>query len=109
VIVSVIGIAFVIASLLSVARIYGSELRSMRDALFLVGMIAVFVVQLQQGLRVANHPRDGGSVQMIGVLVIVCFLIGIGRSWELVGGPEIGIGREVGKLVRPKRRDPGSD
>jgi hypothetical protein len=46
------------------------------------------------------HPGDSGSVDTIAVLVIVCFLIGIARAWELIGGPSIGFAHEVVAIVR---------
>jgi hypothetical protein len=58
------------------------------------------------------RPADSGAVNTIAILVVVCILIGIGRSWELIGGPSIGIRQEVTALVRSQERgthNPGNE
>jgi hypothetical protein len=76
------------------------------DALFLLGLVVMFVVQLIEGAAVIAQPTDAGAVNTIAALVIVCFLIGIARAWELIGGPSIGITQEVTALVRSHHRRP---
>jgi hypothetical protein len=76
----------------------------MRDALFMVGLIITFVAELINGIQIIVHPDDSGAVNSIVVLVVICFLIGIDRAWELVGGPSIGISHEVAALVRGNER-----
>ena len=68
--------------------------------MFLVGLAITFGVQIVAGLLKLAHPRQQGPVTTIAVLVIVCFLIGIARSWELIGGPSIMLRRELGALAR---------
>jgi hypothetical protein len=104
VVVAVLGLAFVTASLLSLVRLRQARWRTLRDALFLVGLVAVFVVQLIAGIDVIVRPGDSGEVNTIAAMVALCFLIGIDRAWELVGGPSIGIGHEVAALVRGHER-----
>lgn len=98
--VAVAGLMFVTASLLSLIRLRPVNWRRLRDALFLIGLITVFVSQLIQGIELLVHPGDSGAVDTIAVLVAISFLIGIDRAWELVGGPPIGISQEVAALVR---------
>jgi hypothetical protein len=104
--VSVVGIVFVAATLLSLVRLRQVNLKTARDLLFLVGLGVVFVIQLAEGWSVARNPADSAGVDTIAVEVVVCFLIGIARSWELIGGPDITLTYEVTQLVRRRDREP---
>lgn len=98
--VSIAGLLFVVASVLSLVRVRpASWWRAGLDLLFLVGLIAVFVAQLVAARHLVTHPHDPAPVTTIAVLVVICFLIGIARAWDLVGGPSIGLGTELRRRV----------
>ena len=105
VIVAVGGLAFVTASLLSLVRLRHMRWSTVRDALFLFGLAATFVIQLIEGAVVIAKPGNSGAVNTIAILVVVCFLIGIARAWELIGGPSIGLTQEVTAMVRNHEHD----
>jgi hypothetical protein len=94
------GLLFVVASVLSLIRVRQVRWPTARDLAFLLGLGVTFVLQLLSGLDVVGHPGDSGMVNNLAIVVIVCFLIGIARAWELIGGPSIGIGHEVVALAR---------
>ena len=98
--VAATGIGFILASLLALARFRLLWSRRVRDALFLVGLAIVFVIQLLRGLEVARHPGNAGAVNDIAILVIICFLLGIYRAWDLIGGPSFGVGHELFAMFR---------
>jgi hypothetical protein len=102
--VAIVGLTFITASALSLVRLHGPRRRNARDGLFLLGLAVTFAIQLISGLQVVAHPHDASAVRTIAVLVVVCFLIGIARAWELIGGPSI-IGSEVAVLARRGDRD----
>jgi len=102
--VATTGIAFLAAAMLSLIRLREVHWGTVRDGLFLIGLAATFVIQLIEGLELAAQPTNSGAVDDIAILVVVCFLIGIARSWELIGGPSIGLTREVTALARDRGR-----
>jgi uncharacterized membrane protein len=105
--VAIGGLLFVLASLLALARQRQLRWATVRDAVFLLGLLITFVVQLVQGADVIATPGDPGAVNTIAILVVVCFLIGIARAWELIGGPSIGMGQQVAALIRGQDRETG--
>jgi hypothetical protein len=105
VIVAGLGLSFVAASVSSLIRLRAKHQSRPREALFLAGQTAVFLVQLVAGLEIEFSSRDAGAQRTTAIVVVVCFLIGIARSWELIGGPEIGIFSEL-RAVRRTHRHP---
>jgi hypothetical protein len=105
VVVSITGLFFVAAALLSLRRTHDQQAFSWRDPLFLVGLAVTFGLQLWFALRLVSRGGDVGAARGIAVLVVVCFLVGIARSWELIGGPSIGLSREVLTMFRSAGKD----
>jgi hypothetical protein len=105
--VSVVGLFFVVASLLSLRRVRSTQPGEIRDAAFLGVLAVVFCLQLLYGLLVILHPYDAGYVDDLAILVFCCFIIGIARSWELIGGPSIKLHREVRTIVRERGHGDG--
>jgi len=61
-----------------------------------------------------SKPKRATSTPLgtIAILVIICFLIGIARAWELMGGPSIGFAHEVVAIARsrgPEQSPPAED
>lgn len=106
-VVAIIGLMFVGASLLSLIRLRQLHWRTLRDAVFLGGLAVIFTIQLTQALDVIAKPGDSGAVNTIAVMVVLCFTVGVARSWELIGAPHIGILHEVTALVQS--HEPGAD
>jgi hypothetical protein len=99
VVVAAVGLTFVLAALLSLIRLR-VRWGTVRDAVFLLGLAVTFVVQLIDGAAVIAQPRNPGAVNTIASMVVVCFMIGIARAWELIGGPSIGLGQQVAAMIR---------
>ncbi len=99
--VSAGGVLFVLGALLSMFRLGLRRPGELRNALFLVGLVVLLIFQLLAAIRLINHH---GAYQTISILVVFCFLIGIARSWELIGGPSIGTFHELFTFGRTHTR-----
>ena len=101
--VAILGILFIARALLGVAPAWRAGRFKLRDLSFLVGLFVVFAVQLIAAITLDGNEASENSLQTICVLVVVCFLIGIERAWELVGGPHFSFGGAI--MGRRRERD----
>ena len=100
-----VGLAFVARALVGVTPGWRAKRVRLRDLTFLLSLIVVFVIQLIAAIELDHRRADIGSLHTICILVVVCFLIGIERAWELVGGPNYYL---AGMLLR-RRGQPEPD
>jgi hypothetical protein len=105
----ILGEIFVCASLLSLYRLRREQPGEFRDSAFLAGFAIIFAVQLVAGIELTANEESVGNVRTLAILVVVCFLGGIARSWELIGGPSIGLRGEVTKTIRSHSADDPDD
>jgi hypothetical protein len=103
--IAIVGLTFIAASLVALLRVRGREPGALGDATFLIGLVVVFALQLDFGRRLVDDERNSDAITGLCVLVIVCFIIGISRAWELIGGPSFGLRRELVAAFRGRRDD----
>lgn len=103
-VVALVGLVFITGALVRVFPGWRAGKIRALDLTFLVGLIAVFVLQLIAGIGLENHPADSSELTTLCILVVVCFLIGIERAWELVGGPSVGLGHQIAAIVQERSR-----
>jgi hypothetical protein len=104
--VAALGLLFIAGALRRVLPAVREGQVTLREVTFLLSLVIVFVIQLIAGISLDLHPDGEGALQAVCVLVAVCFFLGIERSWELVGGPEVSIFGSV-SAQRTHERDAG--
>ena len=63
----------------------------------------VFVYEVVLGLQLAASPHDLGLVRSVCILMIVLFLVGIARAWQLIGARDVGLFTEVTRSLRSRQ------
>ena len=107
-IIAILGLLFIIGCVLSLIRVRGLRWRDLPDEAFLISLLEVFVIQLIAAAHISGNPADVASVELISILVVVCFLIGVACAWSLVGGPTVGLSHAIGAIVRQEMAGTGT-
>jgi len=99
--VAVVGLLFVAGALGRLVPLARAREIRRSELIPMFGLLAVFVLQLQAAIRLDIKEPNPDALQTVCILVAVCFLIGIARAWELVGGPRVNL---LNVLRNPRER-----
>jgi hypothetical protein len=62
---------------------------------------AVFAYEIVVGIQITGTKGDQNDVESLAILVVVMFLIGIARSWQLLGARDMSLVNMVVSSFRP--------
>ena len=98
-IVGIIGVLFIAAGVRTTLSLPSQQQHRLPQLALVVALLLVFGVQIVNGVELIIDVHSGGALDAIGNVLIVSLLIGIGRSWELVGDWDTGIVSSIGRLI----------
>ena len=100
--VSILGLIAMLRSMLVLLRLQRAHQRAhRRDGGFVFAMTLWFIGQLVVGVELNfTSPPHTVSREWVAIFVVAFFLSGIGRAWQLIGGPEFSLRAEAAKLMK---------
>ena len=95
------GILLVVLCSLNLAVGRETRWRHVSELFFLLVLAVAFVVQLFAGFELLAKPTDTGALGDLALVLVACFVVGINRAWELVGGPSTKTASLIIELLHP--------
>jgi len=98
-IIGVTGILFVAAGMRTTLSLPTEQQHRRPQLILAVGLLVVFGLQIVFGVQLIINSHRNGILGAIGYVLIASLLIGIGRSWELVGEWDTGLFASLTRLI----------
>jgi hypothetical protein len=87
----VVGTLFTLASVRSIMADAAARHRFLGQVTLIAGLLAVFIIEIIDGLELRVNPANHSALDTIANLTIVSMLLGVARAWEFVGDRDTGI------------------
>jgi hypothetical protein len=97
-IIGVTGLVFTAAGLRTTLSLPAALQRRRPQFALMGGLVLVLGFQLFAGVELIRTPHDRTPLDTIGYVLVASLLLGIGRSWEMVGDRDTGILTSLGFL-----------
>ena len=94
-----VGTLFTLASIRSLLADASARHRFLGQVTLIGGLLAVFIIEIVDGLRLRANPVNHSALDTIANLTIVSMLLGVARAWEFVGDRDTGIWSSIAVLA----------
>jgi hypothetical protein len=98
-VVGAIGVVFVAAGIRATVALPPRLRQRGPQASLILGLLAIFGLQIFFGVALILHPHQTGPLKAIAYVLVASLLVGIGRSWELVGDWDTGLFASMARLL----------
>ena len=98
-VVGAIGVVFVAAGIRATVALPAPLRQRGPQAFLILGLLVIFGLQIFFGVALVLHPHETGALKAIAYVLVASLLVGIGRSWELVGDWDTGLFSSMARLL----------
>jgi hypothetical protein len=98
----ILGMFNTLGLIISLLRDHISPQDRLRGSLLILGALAIYALEIQNGVALARNGHNLDIVSTICVLIIAVYGLGLVRAWELLGAQQQGI---IHTMLSLRRRD----
>ncbi len=103
-----VGLLFTLGGLRSILADPVARPRARSQIGLILLLLGAFGVEIVAGIIVAVNPAERAPIDVIGNVLVASLLIGVARSWELVGDRDTGVSGSIAALIGRERHLGGS-
>lgn len=87
--VGVVGCGFLLRAARELIAARAAHRPTWQDVSAILGLAVVFGFQIDAAAQLLSDRHDAGPVETVAILVVISYIIGISRAWEMIGGPRM--------------------
>lgn len=108
-IMSSIGLTNTLIMSLSLVRGPYSRTEGLRRGVFSLGSFLLFGFEFLYAIRLSLSPTDLSSLDTLTTLLVIIYLYGIARAWDLIGARQFHLQEVLFPLTQKKHKNSPSD
>ena len=102
---SAIGLVNTLIMGILLIRDSGASVKKLRHAFFILTGLIVFGLEIFYGIQLDRVPGDSSTLYNLATLLVLIYIYGIARAWNLVGVRQFHIRDVLDSLVSRKREE----